>query len=49
MNTDRASKKLAKELAAVRRKKIQRLKSKIAAGTYSVSNAALAKALFVSR
>lgn len=49
MNTARVSSELAKELATIRRKKIQRLKAKIAAGKYSVSNAALAKALFLAQ
>jgi anti-sigma28 factor (negative regulator of flagellin synthesis) len=49
MNTSLVSSRLAKQLAAVRRRKIARLKSKIRAGRYSVSNAALAKALFLAR
>jgi anti-sigma28 factor (negative regulator of flagellin synthesis) len=49
MNTARVSSVLAKQLATIRRKKIQKLKSRIAAGRYSVSNTALAKALFLAR
>lgn len=49
MNTARVSSELAKELASIRRKKIQKLKAKIAAGRYTVSNAVLAKALFLAQ
>lgn len=41
--------KLAKQLSAVRKKKLERLKSKIVSGKYKVNNWELAKALFLSQ
>lgn len=40
---------MARQLTNVRHKKIANLKSKIAKGKYRVSNADLAKALFLSQ
>ena len=44
-----ASEKLVKQLSGVRRKKIQKIKSRISSGKYKVDNLRLAKALFMAR
>lgn len=49
MNSHKTSEKLLKQLNEVRQKKISRIKSKITAGKYRVSNEALAKALFLAQ
>jgi anti-sigma28 factor (negative regulator of flagellin synthesis) len=41
--------RLIKQLSTVRRKKVERIKSKINSGKYKVSTWALAKALFLSQ
>ena len=49
MNSYKVSDKLMKQLNSVRQKKISKLKNKIIAGKYRVSNVALAKALFLAQ
>ncbi|MCO6432348.1 MAG: flagellar biosynthesis anti-sigma factor FlgM [Deltaproteobacteria bacterium] len=49
MNSKRESEKLAKQLNNLRARKISKLKSRIVAGKYHVSNMDLAKALFLAR
>ena len=49
MNSKRTSVKLARQLGAVRHKKIESIRNKILAGRYKVDNAVLAKALFLAR
>lgn len=49
MNSLKESEKLAKQLNAIRQKKISRLKSRIVSGKYKVNNMDLAKALFLAR
>ena len=41
--------KLVKQLSAVRKKKLERIKSKIQSGKYKINNWDLAKALFLSQ
>jgi anti-sigma28 factor (negative regulator of flagellin synthesis) len=47
MNSKKATEKLARELDAIRYRKIRKIKDRICSGTYRVSNKLLAKALFV--
>jgi anti-sigma28 factor (negative regulator of flagellin synthesis) len=49
MNPQKLSKRLAKDLGAVRQKKINRLKAKISAGKYHVTAEDLAKAIFLAQ
>lgn len=49
MNQAVASEKIVRELSNVRRKKIQKIKSKITSGKYRIDNVRLAKALFMAR
>jgi anti-sigma28 factor (negative regulator of flagellin synthesis) len=53
MNTSKiqsdASGKLARQMASMRHKKIQSLKTKITSGKYRVDNLSIAKALFLAR
>ena len=44
-----ASGKLARQMAALRHKKIKALKTKISSGKYHVDNLSIAKALFLAR
>jgi len=48
MNSNKTSEKMAKQLAAIRHKKIEKLRNKIASGKYRVGNMDLAKALFLA-
>lgn len=49
MNSGAVSTKILRQLSSVRRKKIQKIKSKITSGKYKVDNLQLAKALFMAR
>lgn len=49
MNSKKTSEKLARQLSAMRHKKVLALKSRISSGRYKVDNATLAKALFLSQ
>jgi len=45
----RTAEKIARQLNAVRQRRIKALKNKIASGQYLVDNAVLARALFMAR
>lgn len=49
MDPKKASQKMAQQLNNIRHKKVANLKLRIAKGKYRVSNADLAKALFLSQ
>jgi anti-sigma28 factor (negative regulator of flagellin synthesis) len=49
MSSNVASEKLVRQLSGVRRKKIEKLKTKITSGKYKIDNLRLAKALFMAR
>ena len=49
MNPKKESDKIAKQLSSVRQKKIAKLKAQITTGRYHITNAALAKALFLAQ
>ena len=48
MNASVATEKLVRELHRVRRKKVQRLKTRITSGQYKIDNLELVKALFLA-
>jgi anti-sigma28 factor (negative regulator of flagellin synthesis) len=48
MNSKKESEKLAKELEAVRYRKIRKIRSRISSGSYHISNKLLAKSLFIA-
>ena len=49
MNSKNATNKMAKQLGAVRQKRIAELQKRITSGKYKVSNMEIAKALFLAR
>lgn len=49
MNSKKTSDKIARQLLAVRFKKIEKLKTRVCSGAYKVESAQLAKALFLMR
>lgn len=49
LNSSKISNKYIKQLSSVRQKKIMKIRHKIVAGKYRISNEALAKALFLAQ